>query len=164
MTVNDLIQLLSDHPPDLRVVVDGYEEGYDDLSPGQLRLVKISLNTGRHEYVGTHGDVDYLPKRDWLVSKSKRRWHCAARLTDRGHAENLALKDDAVLQKSAKQTSGVEWREVSLGDIAEICHGFAFKRRCTFTDQPRGDRFANPRSSRNWWRVQMGKLRYYERH
>lgn len=61
MTVNDLIQLLSDHPPDLRVVVDGYEEGYDDLSPEQLRLVKISLNTGRHEYVGTHGDVDYLP-------------------------------------------------------------------------------------------------------
>ncbi len=62
MTVEELIRLLAKYAPDLRVVVDGYEDGYDDLSPEQRRLVKISLNTGRHEYVGTHGDVDYLPK------------------------------------------------------------------------------------------------------
>ena len=62
MTVEELIRLLAKYALDLRVVVDGYEDGYDDLSPEQLRLVKISLNTGRHEYVGTHGDVDYLPK------------------------------------------------------------------------------------------------------
>ena len=46
VTVNELIQLLADHPADLRVVVNGYEDGYDDLSPGQLRVVKISLDTG----------------------------------------------------------------------------------------------------------------------
>ena len=61
MTVNELIQLLRKHPPHLRVVVDGYEDGYDDLSPEQLRVVKLSLNTGTREYVGTHGDVDYVP-------------------------------------------------------------------------------------------------------
>ena len=43
MTVCELIQLLEKHPPDLRVVVNGYEDGYDDLSPEQLRVVKISL-------------------------------------------------------------------------------------------------------------------------
>ena len=32
------------NPADLRVVVNGYEDGYDDLSPGQVSLVRISLN------------------------------------------------------------------------------------------------------------------------
>ena len=62
MTVAELIQLLQRHPQDMRVVIDGYEEGYDDLTPEQLQMVKISLNTGTREYVGTHGDADYLPK------------------------------------------------------------------------------------------------------
>ena len=62
MTVYELIQLLRKHPPDLRIVVDGYEDGYDDLAPKQLRIVKVSLNTGTREYVGTHGDVDYVPE------------------------------------------------------------------------------------------------------
>ena len=62
MTVNELIQLLRTKPADMRVVVDGYEDGYDDLSPKQLCVVKISLNTGTREYVGIHSDADYLPK------------------------------------------------------------------------------------------------------
>ena len=62
MTIKELIHLLEHFPPDLRVVVDGYEDGYDDLSPKQLRVVKLSLNTGTREYVGTHGDVDYVPE------------------------------------------------------------------------------------------------------
>ena len=61
MTVAKLIQLLQRHPQDMRVVVDGYEDGYDDLSPEQLQTVKITLNTGTREYVGTHGDADFLP-------------------------------------------------------------------------------------------------------
>ena len=39
MTVEELIQLLETYPPDLRVVVNGYEEGYDDLSPEQVSVV-----------------------------------------------------------------------------------------------------------------------------
>ena len=62
MTVAELIRLLQRHPPDLRVVVDGYEDGYDDLSPGQLQTVKITLNTGTRDYVGKHGDLDFAPK------------------------------------------------------------------------------------------------------
>ena len=62
MTVDELVQLLASHPPHLRVVVDGYEGGYDHLSPRQLRVVKTAPNTGTRDYVGNHGDADYLPK------------------------------------------------------------------------------------------------------
>ena len=56
MTVAELISILQNHAADLRVVVNGYEDGYDDLSPEQLRVVKISLNTGKHPWEGAHGD------------------------------------------------------------------------------------------------------------
>ena len=73
----------------------------------------------------------------------------------------MALKDDAVLQKSAKQTSGVEWREVSLGDIAEITHGFAFKGEYIH-DQPRGDVLLTPGNFAIGGGFKVGKLRYYD--
>ena len=56
MTVSELIELLQEHPASLRVVVSGYEEGYDDLSPEQISVAKISLNTGTHDWEGRHGD------------------------------------------------------------------------------------------------------------
>ena len=58
MTAEELIQLLAQYPPDLRVVVNGYEDGYDDLSPKQVVPVKIALNTGKHRWEGKHGDPD----------------------------------------------------------------------------------------------------------
>ena len=58
MSVYELIWLLEQHPPDLRVVVNGYEDGYDDLTPEQLSLVKIALNTGNHPWEGQHGGAE----------------------------------------------------------------------------------------------------------
>ena len=58
MTIQELIRLLRRYPPDLRVVVDGYEDGYDDLSPERIVPVKIALNTGQHRWEGKHGDPD----------------------------------------------------------------------------------------------------------
>lgn len=60
MTVSELIEVLKTHPRDLRVVVNGYEEGFDDLSPGQISLVRIALNTGVEDYEGQHG-YDWEP-------------------------------------------------------------------------------------------------------
>ena len=54
MTVGELIHLLAKHEPDLRVVVDGYENGFDDLSPEQVSVVKIALNEGVSEWEGEH--------------------------------------------------------------------------------------------------------------
>lgn len=56
MTVRELINLLVAYPDDLRVVVNGYEDGFDDLSRDSLKLVEIVLNTGTESYVGEHGD------------------------------------------------------------------------------------------------------------
>ena len=56
MTIGELIQLLEGYPPDMRVVVNGYEEGYDDLSPEQISVARILLNTGVHAWQGRHGD------------------------------------------------------------------------------------------------------------
>ena len=55
MTVDELGRLLASYPPDLRVVVNGYENGYDDLSPQQVRQVKIALNTGSTNGKGNTG-------------------------------------------------------------------------------------------------------------
>ena len=58
VTVDELIQLLAKYPPGLRVVVNGYENGYDDLTPEQLPVVRIALNTGKHPWDGQHGDAN----------------------------------------------------------------------------------------------------------
>ena len=60
MTVSQLIEVLRTHPGDLRVVVNGYEEGYDDLSPDQISMVRIALNTGV-DWAGQHGEVAHVP-------------------------------------------------------------------------------------------------------
>ena len=52
MTVGQLVRLLQSYPQDMRVVVAGYEDGYDDLSPKQVSAVRIALNTGKHEWEG----------------------------------------------------------------------------------------------------------------
>ena len=38
MTVKELVKLLEKYPDDLRVVVNGYEDGYDDTSFEGIRL------------------------------------------------------------------------------------------------------------------------------
>ena len=63
MIVSELIDLLRQYPAGLRVVVNGYEEGYDDLSPEQISTAKITLNTGRHHWEGRHGDLSDLSGR-----------------------------------------------------------------------------------------------------
>ncbi len=61
MTAHELIRLLENHPADMRVVVNGYEAGYDDLSPQQISVRSIRLNTGKADWEGCHGDVDDPP-------------------------------------------------------------------------------------------------------
>lgn len=46
MTVDEFIQPPAKHPPDLRVMVQGYKERYDDLSLQQMQLAKINLDAG----------------------------------------------------------------------------------------------------------------------
>ena len=54
MTVQDLIRILRTYPADMRVVVNGYEEGFDDVSPGGIAVVKVQLNRGTKDWQGRH--------------------------------------------------------------------------------------------------------------
>ena len=58
MTVSEMIDVLKGYPGDMRVVVNGYEEGYDDLSPEQISVVRIALNTGVNDWEGRHGESE----------------------------------------------------------------------------------------------------------
>jgi len=62
MTVSELIHLLKGYPPEMRVLVNGYEEGWDDLSPEQLVVTEIQLNTGVNSWQGKHDEPECLPK------------------------------------------------------------------------------------------------------
>ena len=59
MTVKELVKLLEKYPDDLRVVVNGYEDGYDDISPERVFTIRIQLDAGTHDWEGQHGDPPY---------------------------------------------------------------------------------------------------------
>lgn len=54
MTAQTLIRILRTHPPDMRVVVNGYEEGFDDVSPERIAVVTVRLNQGMEDWQGRH--------------------------------------------------------------------------------------------------------------
>jgi hypothetical protein len=64
MTVKELIEKLGNYDPDMIVVVDGYEEGYDNPSVFTTDIVldtnwdgsgKSTSWAGRHEYASEEG-------------------------------------------------------------------------------------------------------------
>ena len=54
MTVKELMKFLEKYPDDLRVVVNGYEDGYDDILPERISTTKIELDVGKHDWEGQH--------------------------------------------------------------------------------------------------------------
>ena len=56
MTVQQLIQHLQSLPPDTKIVVRGYEDGYNDIL--KLKPVKIKLNENAHWYEGEYKDCE----------------------------------------------------------------------------------------------------------
>ena len=52
MTVKELVELLRKYPNDLRVVVNGYEDGFDDVSPERISVINIQLDTQIHYWGG----------------------------------------------------------------------------------------------------------------
>lgn len=57
-----IIDLLKKYPEDLRVVVSGYEEGWDDLSPKQICVISVVPDTGKNDWQGRHLDADDVPE------------------------------------------------------------------------------------------------------
>ena len=57
MTVKELIEFLEGYPPDLRVVVQGYENGFDDVSSERVKLIRIQLDCGTENWEGRHREI-----------------------------------------------------------------------------------------------------------
>ena len=58
MNVNQLIKRLQMYPPDLRVVVRGYEGGYNDVDT--FENIKIVLDYHSAWYYGKHEDASTI--------------------------------------------------------------------------------------------------------
>ena len=64
MNVKELIEILGEYPQEMRVVVQGYEDGYDDLASDQILKCTIALDVGRERWEGMHGDPGYKRSED----------------------------------------------------------------------------------------------------
>lgn len=62
MKVKELIEILGKYPAEMRVVVQGYEDGYDDIKSGCVRQRQVKLNAGKEDWVGDH--VEFEPAYD----------------------------------------------------------------------------------------------------
>ena len=64
MTAHQVIDHLSQYPPDTTVMVDGYEGGYEDVEQGSFQMTYVKMNGtsppqphyGPHWYA--YGDTD----------------------------------------------------------------------------------------------------------
>ncbi|MEY3827558.1 MAG: hypothetical protein RLZZ148_2378 [Cyanobacteriota bacterium] len=56
MTIKELIKILSQYDPETRVVVSGYEGGYNDLLEVEPLSIKLNVNT--KWYYGAHDTAD----------------------------------------------------------------------------------------------------------
>jgi len=59
MNVQQLIEELQKHPPEMRVIVNGYEGGYEDLDLPKQKSIRLNVHPLDQCYYGTHDDEDY---------------------------------------------------------------------------------------------------------
>lgn len=58
MTIQELIETLSQFAPEIPVVVSGYEGGYNDISIVEPKTIQLNVND--KDYYGAHGCVKGL--------------------------------------------------------------------------------------------------------
>jgi hypothetical protein len=59
MNVQQLIEELQKHPPEMRVIVSGYEGGYNDLDSPKQTSIRLNVHEPDLWYYGRHDDEDY---------------------------------------------------------------------------------------------------------
>jgi hypothetical protein len=62
MTVNELIKMLQTYHGDMRVVVSGYEGGYNDIK--NIAQIELNLDVNKEWYYGPHECPDDGAKGD----------------------------------------------------------------------------------------------------
>lgn len=61
MNVQQLIEKLKEHPPEMRVIVDGYEGGYTELESLKPTQIRLNVHSKDDWWFGRHDDADYPP-------------------------------------------------------------------------------------------------------
>lgn len=67
MTVEEIINILKEYPPDMRVLVKGYEGGYDN--PDEIKEIEV-YDRGKGGYSGEYESTDYVDEEE-TVTKFK---------------------------------------------------------------------------------------------
>ena len=77
MTVRELIDQLEKEPPDMIVVVDGYEGGYDDPVMGKKTVILDSNYDGENKPVCWRGQHEPVEKNNLAAREVVviGRWH-----------------------------------------------------------------------------------------
>jgi hypothetical protein len=70
MKVSELIEILQKMPPDIFVMVDGYEGGITDLTPNHVEEVSVVLNEHKGcDYYGPHAVEEDTCVQPWEEKK-----------------------------------------------------------------------------------------------
>jgi len=70
MTNAELIKRLSKLDPDARVLVLGYEGGYEDIDPDlDIQETHIALNVRKKSLMGPHDDADVYSSDEWATCR-----------------------------------------------------------------------------------------------
>lgn len=56
MKVQELIERLQQHPPDMRVIVEGYEAGYNDVNTVRELPLTLDVYKDGADYYGDHAE------------------------------------------------------------------------------------------------------------
>ena len=59
MNVQQLIEELQKYPPEMRVIVDGYEGGYSDCKPPESTQIRLNVHAKDEWYYGRHDRESY---------------------------------------------------------------------------------------------------------
>lgn len=70
MTIQQLTSLLSQYPPDTRVVVAGYEGGFNDIAIH--KIIGLKLNANKEWYYGQHEEDESSEIKALLLAGENR--------------------------------------------------------------------------------------------
>jgi hypothetical protein len=83
MTVKELRDILARKPDDLRVLVRGYEDGFEDLAPSEVKEIDVALNF-HGDGSSVYGPHEHAERAD---NASKPFTVSRALVLDRGESE-----------------------------------------------------------------------------
>lgn len=70
MTIKELKEKINSYPDDLRVLVDGYEGGFSEIS--EVKKTKVKLNIHTESYYGPHEDTEDADTEVIIIRRESR--------------------------------------------------------------------------------------------